>query len=395
VRVLVTDGNERAALAITRALGRQRVEVVIGAESTGCLAGSSRYCQQQISYPSPYQEPEKFVTRLLEMTHKYRVDALFPVSDIAMHVLGPEKWRFEPQTHIPTPAAAVFQEISDKYRLMRQATEQGVPIPDTIFVPDGRLEGIEDRVTVFPVVVKPGCSLVKESGRWTKTAVCYANSREELQRLYRESPYLRRPSLIQRRVVGEGQGLFVLMQEGAPLAMFAHRRLRERPPSGGVSVLRESIALPKDMVEATLKLLQRVKWHGVAMVEFKVDAASHQSLLMEINGRFWGSLQLAMDAGINFPYHLLNMAMGKTEIVPENAYRVGVRSRWLLGDLDQLLMRLTRKKSSLNLPPGAPSTFQSLLSFCRLFETDLFYEIEQWDDLGPSRFEILHYLKLV
>jgi predicted ATP-grasp superfamily ATP-dependent carboligase len=172
-------------------------------------------------------------------------------------------------------------------------------------------------------------------------------------------PYLRQPSLIQRRVIGEGQGLFVLMQEGTPLGMFAHRRVRERPPSGGVSVLRESIALPKSMVEATLKLLQGVKWHGVAMVEFKVDAATQRPVLMEINGRFWGSLQLAVDAGVNFPLHLLNMAMGVCETIPENGYRVGVKSRWLLGDLDQLVMRIRKSDRALNLPPGAPSRLQA------------------------------------
>lgn len=394
MRVLVTDGNERAALAVTRALGRQGVQVVVGAQSERSLSGSSRFCQQRIIYPSPYQEPDGFIACLLEAVQKHRVDALFPISDIAMHVLGPVKPRFEPETRIPTSGPEVFQEISDKYRLMRQAVKEGVSIPDTVFVPDGRLDALSDQLNEFPVVVKPGCSLVKENGRWTKTSVCYANSWEDLRRLYRERSYLRQPSLIQRRVVGEGRGLFVLMQEGMPLGMFAHRRIRERPPSGGVSVLRESIALPKDMVEATLKLLQRVKWHGVAMVEFKVDAPSNRPLLMEINGRFWGSLQLALDAGVNFPFLLLNMAMGRAEAVPENSYRVGVKSRWLLGDLDQLILRFTRRESSLNLPPGAPSRIQSLLSFCRFFERDLFYEIEQLDDLGPSRYEFMQYVKL-
>ncbi len=394
MRVLVTDGNERATLAVTRALGREQVEVVVGAESPRSLAGCSRYCRKRIVYPSPYQEPEGFVTCLLEAVRSHQIDALFPISDVAMHVLGPEKSRFEPRTHIPTPSADVFQEISDKYQLMRQAVEEGVPVPDTIFVPDGQLAGVSERIVEFPVVVKPGCSLVKEGRRWTKTSVCYAESREELARLYRDRPYLRQPSLIQRRVIGEGQGLFVLMQEGKPLGMFAHRRVRERPPSGGVSVLRESIALPKNMVESTLKLLQRVKWHGVAMVEFKVDAVSKRPLLMEINGRFWGSLQLAVDAGVNFPFLLLNMALGRSETVPENGYRVGVKSRWLLGDLDQLLMRLTKNERVLNLPPGAPSKLRSLMSFCRFFERDLFYEIEDLDDLGPSRFEIMQYVKL-
>ncbi len=87
--------------------------------------------------------------------------------------------------------------------------------------------------------------------------------------------------------------------------------------------------------------------------------------------------------------------MGKSEAVPENGYRVGVKSRWLLGDLDQLLMRLMRNERSLNLPPSAPSKFRSLMSFCRFFERDLFYEVERLDDLGPSGFEIMQYVKLV
>ena len=394
MRVLVTDGNERAALAVTRALGREGIEVIVGAETQRSLASASRYCRESFSYPSPYQDPRGFVNALLDVVRKQRVDALFPVSDIAMHVIGPEKTRFAGYTHIPTPDAETYSEISDKYRLMQQAVAQGVSIPETLFVPDGQLDSVIEEIREFPVVVKPGCSLVKEGQQWKKTSVCYAESRDALMRLYREKSYLRQPSLIQRRVVGEGQGLFVLMNQGLPLGMFAHRRLRERPPSGGVSVLRESIALPKAMVDATLKLLQRVKWHGVAMVEFKVDAVSHRPLLMEINGRFWGSLQLAIDAGVNFPLRLFNLAMGKIEILPENGYRMGVKSRWLLGDLDQLVMRLRKSDRVLNLPPDAPSRLHALLSFCRLFDRDMFYEMEQLSDLGPSRLELMRYLKL-
>ena len=394
VRVLITDGNERAALAVTRALGREQVEVVVGADTQRSLAGSSRYCRKNFVYPSPHENPAGFVATILEMVRDHDIDAVFPISDIAMHVIGPERAQFERFTRLPSPPAEVFQEISDKYRLMQRAVSEGVGIPETIFVPDGNLKGILDTIAVFPVVVKPGCSLVKVGSQWKKTSVCYAESREDLLRLYDEKDYLRAPSLIQQRVVGAGEGLFVLMQEGTPLGMFAHRRLRERPPSGGVSVLRESIALPKAMVEATLKLLQPVKWHGVAMVEFKVDQVTQRPLLMEINGRFWGSLQLAVDAGVNFPSLLLDMAMGNPQTVPENGYRIGVKSRWLLGDLDQLVMRVKKPDRTLNLPPGAPSKFRSFMSFCRFFERDLFYEVEDFDDPAPSRFEMLRYIKL-
>lgn len=204
MRVLITDGNERAALAVTRALGREQVEVVVGADTQRSLAGSSRYCRKNFVYPSPHENPAGFVATILEMVRDHDIDAVFPISDIAMHLIGPERAQFERFTRLPSPPAEVFQEISDKYRLMQRAVSEGVGIPETIFVPDGNLKGILDTIAVFPVVVKPGCSLVKVGSQWKKTSVCYAESREDLLRLYDEKDYLRAPSLIQQRVVGAG-----------------------------------------------------------------------------------------------------------------------------------------------------------------------------------------------
>jgi predicted ATP-grasp superfamily ATP-dependent carboligase len=90
-------------------------------------------------------------------------------------------------------------------------------------------------------------------------------------------------------------------------------------------------------------LLDELRWQGVAMVEFKMDQASQTLKLMEINGRFWGSLQLAIDAGVDFPFLLLR-TMADEPVEPIGTYRIGVKSRWFLGDLDALLMRLFKRR---------------------------------------------------
>jgi len=182
------------------------------------------------------------------------------------------------------------------------------------------------------------------------------------------------------------------MNNGQPVALFAHRRLREKPPSGGVSVLRESIALPQPMTQYALRLLQHVGWHGVAMVEFKVDRDNGTPFLMEVNGRFWGSLQLALDAGVNFPLLLCALANGNTVNAPTADYRVGVRSRWLLGDLDHLLQRLCKSDAALSLPPHSPTKVNTLIDFCRLFQKNMRYEVNRLDDLSPFYYELGRYL---
>ena len=391
-RVLITDGDERAALAVTRALGQHHVEVIVGSETERSLAAASKYCTRSFAYPSPYTSASSYVECLLDTVRRERVEAVFPISDIAMHVIGPKKAEFEKYTAMPIPDYKMFESISDKYGLMRQAMALGIPVPETIFVPDGKVDSVLDQIASFPVVVKPGCSLVKHKDGWQKTSVQYADNADDLIDLYRRHQYLQGPSLIQRRVVGQGKGLFVLMKQGVPLGMFAHRRLREKPPSGGVSVLRESIPLDKVLTDPALRLLQRANWHGVAMVEFKEDQSSRVPLLMEVNGRFWGSLQLAIDAGIDFPWLLLQMAKGQHVNVPENSYRCGVKSRWLLGDLDHLLMRLFKSEATLKLPPGSSSRWRCLLDFAGFANRDTFYEIERFNDMGPVVYELKQYV---
>ncbi len=394
-RVLVTDGDERAALAVTRALGARDIDVIVGSEQESSLASASKHCTQSFTYPSPYRNPEAFLDCVFGKVAAQKVDAVFPISDIAMHIIGPRKSEFERHTRMPIPDYAIFEAISDKYNLMKLASELGVAIPHTVFVSDGNLETVRDKISGFPVVVKPGCSLIKQEHGWLKTAVHYANNDDELWSLYRRREYLTGPSLIQQRVLGEGQGIFALMNEGMPLALFAHRRLREKPPSGGVSVLRESIPLDKALVEPAVRLLRHVGWHGVAMVEFKVDYLTKTPMLMEVNGRFWGSLQLSIDAGINFPWLLFQMASGRATSLPDNSYRSGIRSRWLLGDLDHLLMRLWKDEAALNLPPGSPSKWQCVRDFISVFSRNTHYEIERLGDMRPSLYELRRYAKLI
>ena len=80
-------------------------------------------------------------------------------------------------------------------------------------------------------------------------------------------------------------------------------------------------------------LLNALDWFGVAMVEFKLDPRDGIPKLMEVNPRFWGSLALSIEAGVNFPYLLYRMSLGE-RFKPVHDYEIGKRVRWLLpGDI--------------------------------------------------------------
>jgi len=220
--------------------------------------------------------------------------------------------------------------------------------------------------------------------------VHHATRESDVLRLYDTVDYLAStPSMIQERIVGPGTGVFLLCDHGRLLTAFAHRRLREKPPSGGVSVLCESIPVDRHLLEDAMNLLGPLGWHGVAMVEYKQDHRTGRHMLMEVNGRFWGSLQLAVDAGVDFPYLCYRLATGESVDVP-SAYAVGVKSRWLLGDLDHLLIRLRgRRRESF---PPEPSRLRAVIEFLRRPKRGS-QDVFRRDDPRPMFHELRQYLR--
>jgi predicted ATP-grasp superfamily ATP-dependent carboligase len=154
--------------------------------------------------------------------------------------------------------------------------------------------------------------------------------------MFGEFPVTDEYPLIQEYVEGCGVGLSVIMHEGMPIQLFQHRRIREFPPSGGVSVFCESVLLEPDLVEKSVSLLRAMNWEGVAMVEYRRDFHSKRTVLMEVNGRFWGSLPLAIHAGADFPY-VLYSCWNEDSPPPAGGYQIGVRCRAVTGDTKWLV----------------------------------------------------------
>ncbi len=189
--------------------------------------------------------------------------------------------------------------------------------------------------------------------------------------------------MLQECVPGRGQGVFAIYNHGKSIAFFSHQRLREKPPWGGVSVLSESTEADPALLKHAKSLLDAANWHGVAMVEFKVDGDT--PYLMEINTRFWGSLQLAIDAGVDFPWLLYQIACSQP-IEPIKDYKTGVRLRWLLGDLDHLYLILKDKKA------GIGKKLRTIACFLTPNRRTK-HEVNRWGDLKPFAWEIKQYLR--
>jgi predicted ATP-grasp superfamily ATP-dependent carboligase len=322
------------------------------------------------------RQPDAFVGDVEAIVKRYDIDFLIPIAEPALLALLPERARFA-QTVFPFPDAELFKRICDKAYVAQVASTLGIAIPEQIQASSAaEALGPEVEALGFPIVLKPSRSVIDATFGLAKVGVRYAFDREDLRRevaLFDPGTY---PLLIQQRVSGPGVGIFLLRWNGETRAHFAHRRLLEKPPSGGVSVYRESIAAPADLLARSEALLSALHWEGVAMIEYKVDASSGTPYLMEINGRFWGSLQLAIDAGVDFPRLLLACAENRAPVTP-GSYRVGVRSRWFWGTMDHLL---ARRRQADHPGPSVPRVIGDLLAFWKRNDRE---EVLQFDDPRP------------
>jgi len=384
-KVLVLDANQRSALAVTRSLGRQRVAVFTGEEQSSALAGSSRFCNQHFSYPSPRQNPEEFIEFLSTLVKQQNIDILLPMTELTTLLLLMNKASF-PDTCIPFPELDTVDSLADKCVLMKTAESLDIPVPKTWYADNTNELPCKLDELRYPIVLKPGKSWLFHDGQWSRAAVRFAKNPAEAKHILDSDwAFKAHPFMIQQCVDGDGQGVFAIYDHGKPLAFFAHRRLREKPPSGGVSVLCESIRVEPELEAIARKLLDEANWHGVAMVEFKVAAGS-TPYLMEINTRFWGSLQLAIDAGVDFPFMLYQLASQQQPATITN-YKTGIKLRWLLGDLDNLYLTLRDKQVPLK---------TKLRSLLRFFTPSLFstrHEVNRINDMKPFWYELQQYLR--
>lgn len=393
MKILVTDGDARSSLAATRSLGRKGYYVLVSGGAARTLASNSRFCRQGLSVPDPLKNSEEYKAAICDIVHREDVHVILPMTEQSIYLLNQVRIKLPHGVMLACAETVQMQALSDKVRLYKLAESLGVAIPQTFFLQSkNSLPSVIHNITDYPVVIKPSLSRIATSDGFLSTNVSYARDRAELEAQYATNPALRYPSMIQEKIVGPGTGLFTLYDKDRHLALFSHRRLREKPPSGGVSVVSESVPLDEEMVEAAHRLLAAVGWQGVAMVEFKRDRRDGQAKLMEINGRFWGTLQLAITCGVDFPRLLLDTLQGKKLIHKRGGYLLGHKMKWFFGTLDHLLIRLKNSDAALNLPPSAPSKWEALLDFAKIWSKNTSFDVFDRRDIAPFVHEVKSYL---
>jgi predicted ATP-grasp superfamily ATP-dependent carboligase len=326
-------------LAVVRELGRAGVPVIGIAHKPEAIGLRSRYLQRGIVVPQP--RSAELLERLRSLGRELGPASLLAISEVNLSWL--DQHRHELGDLRPAlPAREQLQWVLDKSRTLAAAREVGIAVPESH--EPGSLDealALGERLH-FPVVLKwadpnavaprlreHGLALLKtefvlDASGWEAAARRYAAVGQW--------------PIVQAYCPGVGLGQFFFMHQGQAVRRFQHLRVAEWPPEGGYSSVCDAVPLSRhaELQAASVRLLQRIGWEGVAMVEYRWDAATDQAVLMEINGRFWGSFPLAVHGGAGFALLAHAAALGlplPTMAEPASA----LRCRMLSTELKRLV----------------------------------------------------------
>jgi protein-tyrosine-phosphatase/predicted ATP-grasp superfamily ATP-dependent carboligase len=326
-RVLVLGNDTRSFLSVIRSLGRAGLEVHAAWADPDCPALRSRYLRQTHFIARYSASGDRWQRDLIDLLREYSFDAVIPCHDVAVAALHKHRDELGRWTRLSIPNEEAYAICFDKRQTYDLAESLAIPLPRQARV--ASVEEIEDVAGSFgmPLVLKPSASISLDAPD-LRNEVRKVSRRAEIREAAK-SLLARGPVVVQENFLGVGVGVEVLCREGEVLTAFQHERVHE-PLHGGGSSYRKSVALSAPLLDATRRLMKAMAYTGVAMAEFKVNHATGAWVLIEINGRFWGSLPLTLAAGADFPRYLYDMTVRGREAFPQE-YRVGLYGRnWRL-----------------------------------------------------------------
>jgi len=336
---IVLGVESQIGLGIVRELGAAGVPVIGMTHDPHAIGLASRYLSRAVIVATP--RSQQTVDTINELAREVGDCCLLTVSEVTLEWLQSQRHQFRGVVPIlPSPEALAI--VLDKQRTLAIAREVGIRVPEsTEPMSMADVERIA-RSFAFPAVLKwkdPARIAPRLSAHKLDLVKAeYVNTAEEfLQAARRYEPVGSWP-LVQEYCAGRGLGQFFFMHRGQAVRRFQHLRIAEWPPEGGFSSVCDSVPLDQhvELQQKSIALLQRIGWEGVAMVEYRLDADTGVSRLMEVNGRFWGSFPLAVQCKAGFAL-LAYSLQGRGEMPALQRLRERIRSRMVATELKRLL----------------------------------------------------------
>lgn len=374
--VLVLDAGLRQSLVTVRSLGSRGLRVA-AMEIVGhkVPAFASRWCQQKIVCPAE-EGTEGYLEYLEQVLDMTGARVVISSSDGTVALLRQYRERLEQRTRIALAREPALGIAVNKTQTLDIAEKLGMAIPRGLTISSINEVEAALREIGLPAVIKPAESWMEQEEERSRFLAQLATTPDEARRAVEELTALGGSVLFQQFLTGKREAVNLLYANGQVYGRFAQWAKRTDPPLGGSSVLRQSIEIPADIGAAAERLVREIGLEGYSEVEFRRDNAGIP-YLMEINPRLSASIELAVRAGVDFPYLIYQWASGE-QIDEAKSYRVGGWMRYLGGDIATTAAAIQQRGR-----PGVTPPLPAILGFCASFFVPMRYDYLDWKDPLP------------
>ena len=254
--------------------------------------GLSKYAGTYVLVNNPERSEKEYIKSLIQIVKTHSVDLIIPVGFIDFKLLSKYKEELEKYCVIPIEHYATFTNVVDKWKLQSICEKLKISYPMSFLIEkdtdETKIRNFMDQ-TKFPIIVK---------GRGDGSKPSYYSNIDDLLKMTLEER--NQGCIIQEFINGWGVGYYAFSDNGDILSEFMHKRIFEAAPLGGASTKACSNYDP-ELLALGRKFIKAFSWSGVIMVECKKEAETGELYLIEINPKFWGSLELSYRAGVDFP----------------------------------------------------------------------------------------------
>ncbi|SFL56949.1 Predicted ATP-dependent carboligase, ATP-grasp superfamily [Halogranum rubrum] len=386
--ILIPAGASPKSLTAVRSLGGHGVHTVVASSIPTAPAISSKYCDEAIIVPSPWDDLIAYKNALVEIASRPDVEAIIPSLEEDAFLLAKYADEFTDHVAHLWPSFETLRVAHDGKLLAEEAAKIDIPVPETMLF---------DEVNDWSrkLIIKPRYSILTSE---------YDDSLDPTECRGKIDPIHPRPGeeLTYDEVTAKLSGYPPLVQEYVPIkreysfrALYDHgeavatslkHQVRGKSYAGGASVFCELVRNP-ELEEMGRRLLDHLDWHGLATVQFIEDARTGEFKLTEINPRMWASIPLDVRGGVDYPYFYWLMALGKMDQI-EQSYDEGFAAHILFGEVEYLLSVVRDDYPNAERPPIQRALWDVLRS---VYEHPNFYFLT-WDDPRPFGRGVLNVL---
>ncbi|GAC1388653.1 MAG: hypothetical protein NVS4B12_01660 [Ktedonobacteraceae bacterium] len=380
---LILDAKLRQSLVTVRSLGSRGIriaalEVANNLEKARSVPTfSSRWCKRVGVVPSYEHNTEPFLAYLRQFVDTIGAKVLITSSDGTLAVLREHRAEFEQRTRVALANEAALSIAINKDKTFEIAKQLGIGVPRGVTVASVSEVAEAIRDIGLPAVVKPVESWLWGEQLGVRLISELVTTLEEAYLAVEKLTQFGGKTQFQQFLSGKREAVSFLYAHGEIYARFAQWAKRTQPPLGGTSVYRQSIEMPGDIGNQSERLVREINLDGYSEVEFR-RGSDGKAYLMEINPRLSASVEVAVRAGVDFPYLLYQWALGE-RIDRVEGYLPGGWMRYLEGDIITTMQTITQRGR-----PGVTPIPQAFLEFFTAFLVPTGYDYVDWRDPMPA-----------